>query len=368
MKVICGKDELMRGSQIVQTVVSPRSTLPILSNFLFETDGTQLKLSSTDLEVGVSCYIKGEIAKEGSITIPAKRFADIIKELPGSENIEIKADDTNQINIRCGKSHFVLMGLPKAEYPVLPDFPQEKTFSVAKSLLKSMLRRTAFAVSTDETRYVLNGVYLVADEGTLKLVATDGRRLALISRDGIDKKIKHKAIIPTKAVNEVMRILSADEKDGEVTIGITENQIAFRVDNITIISRLIEGTFPNYDQVIPKKHEVQIKLNVKDALSAVRQMSLLTADKASTVKFLFGKNVLRITASSHGLGSGEVELDIEHAEPQLEIAFNPSFIIDILKNVEDSDVHFSLTNSLNPALISPAGDKSYLCVVMPMRI
>lgn len=368
MKVICGKEELLRGTQIVQTVVSPRSTLPILSNFLFETDGQQIKLSSTDLEVGVTCSMKAEIVKEGSITIPAKRFGDIIRELPADKDIEIKADESNQISIKCGKSHFVLMGLPKSEYPVLPQFPEEKTFKAQKSLLRTMFRRAAFAVSTDETRYVLNGVYLIAETGTLKLVATDGRRLAYISRECLDKKVLHKAIIPTKAVNEVQRIMSADEKDEDVVVGVTENQVAFKVGGVTILSRLIEGTFPNYEQVIPKKHEMQIKVNVKEALSAVRQMSLLTSDKASTVKFLFARNLLRISASAQGLGSGEVELDIEHAGPNVEIAFNPSFLIDILKNIESDQVVFELTTALNPALLSPANDKDYLCVVMPMRL
>lgn len=368
MKVICGKEELVRGIQIVQTVVSPRSTLPILSNFLFESEGQQLKLSSTDLEVGVSCYIKGEIVKEGSITIPAKRFGDITRELSEKENIEIKTDDTNQISVKSGKSKFMLMGLPKNEYPVLPQFPEEKTFTLAKDLLRTMLRRTAFAVSTDETRYVLNGVYMVAESGILKFVSTDGRRLSYISRELPDKKLSVRAIIPTKAVNEVQRILQADEKDEEVKIGVTENQIAFRIGDITIISRLIEGTFPNYEQVIPKKHEVEIKVGVKAVLSAVRQMALLTSDKAAAVKFLFAKNLLRISASAQGLGSGEVELDIDYAGGNIEIAFNPAFMIDILKNADSETVHFELTSSLNPALVSPENDKNYQCVVMPMRL
>jgi DNA polymerase III subunit beta len=368
MKVLCEKDELLRGTQIVQSIVSARSTLPILSNFLFEAEGQTIKLSSTDLEVGVSCFIKGEITKEGSITIPAKRFADIVRELPESKQIEIRADETNQISIKCGKSHFILMGLPKSEYPVLPDFPDEKTFKIQKTLLKTMFRRTSFAVSTDETRYVLNGVYLIAENGFLKFVATDGRRLAYISRECIDKKFAHRAIIPTKSVNEVQKILSSEEKDSEVKIGVTENQIAFQIENITILSRLIEGAFPNYEQVIPKKHESQIKVNVKEALSAVRQMSLLTSDKASTVKFLFAKNMLRISAQAQGLGSGESEIDIEYSGANLEIAFNPGFLIDILKNTDDDTVIFELTNSLNPALLSPSNDKNYLCVVMPMRL
>lgn len=368
MKVICGKEELLRGTQIVQTVVSPRSTLPILSNFLFEAENEKIKLSSTDLEVGVSCYISGEIVKEGSITIPAKRFGDIIRELPEGNEIEIRADETNQISVKSGKSQFLIMGLPKSDYPVLPLFPEDKIFSIPQTQLKAMLRRTSFAVSTDETRYVLNGVYLIAEEGELKLIATDGRRLAYTARKNIDKKASYRAIIPTKAVNEVGRILSAQEGEGDAVVGITENQVAFKIGSITILTRLIEGTFPNYEQVIPKKHERQIKLRTKETLSAVKQTSLLTSDKTSTIKFTFGKNILRVSASTQGFGSGEVEMEIDHPGSTLEISFNPAFLIDVLKNVDEDEILLGLTNSLTPALIQPLNDKDYLCVVMPVRL
>lgn len=368
MKLICGKEDLLRGVQIVQTVVSARSTLPILSNFLLEAQGQLIKLSSTDLEVGVSCFIKGEISKEGDITIPAKRFGDIIRELPDDKSIEVRSDESNQVDIKCGKSHFSLMGLAKADFPVLPAFPEDKNFTISASVFKQMLRRTAFAASTDETRYVLNGVYMLADGGTLRLISTDGRRLAYISTEVTDKTITSKAIIPTKAVNEIQRLLSQDDSGEDVQVGLTENQIAVKIKDITIISRLIDGSFPNYDQVIPKKHERQIKLKVKDTLSAVKQMSLLSSDKSAVVKFTFGKNILRISAQAQGLGSGEVELDVEHSGSLLEIAFNPGFLMDVLKNIDDDEVFCDVTNSLTPAVLKPVKDSSYLCVVMPMRV
>lgn len=368
MKIICGKDELLRGTQIIQTVVSPRSTLPILSNFLFETEGNRIKLCSTDLEVGVTCYIKGEIIKEGAITIPAKRFGDIVREMPDNVSIEITSDNSNQIDIKFGKSHFVLEGLPKNDYPIMPKFPEEKSVKIPSGILRTMLRRTSFAVSNDETRYVLNGVFVSVENGVLRFVATDGRRLAFISREGIDKKIEHKAIVPAKAVNEIQKILFGEEKEQEIKIGLAENQIAFQIDSITVISRLIEGTFPNYEQVIPKKHDTEIKISVKEALQAVRQMSILASDKAFIVKFLFAKNILKVSASSSGLGSGEVELDAEYSGTNLEIAFNPAFLIDILRNVDEDYVYFNLTSPLNPALIRPVTDKNYICVVMPMRV
>ena len=368
MKVICSKEELLIGSQIVQTVVSPRSTLPILSNFLLETKDTSIKFSSTDLEVGVSCMIKGEVLKEGSITIPAKRFGEIVKELPNDKDIEIKADDTNQINIKCGKSKFVLMGLPKTDYPVLPAFPEEGVFEIPVVVIKNMLKRTAFAVSTDETRYVLNGVYIVAENGHIKMVATDGRRLAFVSREGFDKKLNKKAIIPAKAVNELQRVLSTTADQQKVRVGITENQIAFQMKDITLISRLIDGTFPNYEQVIPKKSEHQVQLKTKEALSVIRQMALLVADKSAVVKCLFSKGILKVSASAQGLGSGEAEMDALYEGPNIEMAFNPSFVIDILKNMDEDDIVVELTNPLNPAILRPLKDTAYICVIMPMRI
>jgi DNA polymerase-3 subunit beta len=368
MKIICAKEELVKGTQIVQAVVSPRSTLPILANFLIETEEDKIKLSATDLEVGVVCYIKGEVVKEGSSTIPAKRFSDVVKELADGSDIEIKSDESSQINVRSGKSHFVIMGLPKVDYPVLPSFPEEDIFEVSNQTLKMMIKSTAFAVSTDETRYTLNGVNIEIEKGLIKAVATDGRRLAFISREIPDKKVHKKAIIPTKAINEIQRLLAQGKETDQIRIGVTENQVSFRLDGITVMSRLIEGNFPSYEQVIPKKYEAQIKLKTKETLSLVRQMALLVSDKTAIVKFLFGKNVLRISTTAQGLGSGEAEEDIEYSGPNLEIAFNPNFLIDILKNVEDSDVFIELTSPLNPAVIRPVKDKEYVYVIMPMRV
>jgi DNA polymerase-3 subunit beta len=374
MKVICGKDELMKGIQTILPVVSSKSTLPVLSNFMFETEGDKIKLSSTDLEIAVKCHIKGEIVQEGAITIPAKRFADIIKELSSEADIEIKADETNQINIKSGKSKFTLMGISNTEYPVIPEFPKENNFTVKKDIFASMLRKTVFAVSKDSQRYVLNGVYFIIEEDVLKMVATDGRRLAYITAAGLGTKIKGKAIVPTKAVNDMLRLISAaDGKIEDIKIGIAENQCALEIGDITFLSTLIEGVFPNYEQVIPKKTESKVKLGVKDALSAVKQMALLTgdrlsSDRSSAVKFYFGPNLLRISASTAGLGSGEVEMEIDYKGAPAEINFNPNFIKEVLQNMDGDFTSFEFTNALNPATLAPEQDKNYLCVVMPMRV
>ncbi|MDR0820211.1 MAG: DNA polymerase III subunit beta [Endomicrobium sp.] len=373
MKVICGKEELIRGIQIVSPVTPSKNTLPALSNFLFETERDKIKLSSTDLEIAIQCYIKGEITEDGGITIPSKRFADIIKELSADDEIEIKADETNQINIKSGKSKFNLMGISKTEYPVIPEPPENNNFTIKREIFASMLKKTVFAASRDSQRYVLNGVYFVLGDGKLEIVATDGRRLAYIKANITQAEIKEKAIVPTKAVNDVLRLLSLDINYEDIKIGISDNRISAEINDVTLLSTLIEGAFPNYEQVIPKKSDLKVKLNVKNALTAVKQMSLLTdnrlsSDRSSAVKFCFSQDLLKISASSAGIGSGETELEIEYKNDPVEINFNPDFIKEIFQNIDKDSAIFEFTNSLNPAVIYPETDENYLCVVMPMRV
>jgi len=373
MHIICGKEELMKGVQIVSPIAPARSTLPVVSNSLLEIKENRVKLSSTDLEISVQCYIKGEVLEEGAVTIPTKRFADIIRELSPDKEIEIKSDEANQINIKSGKSKFNLMGIPKSEFPVLPEFSKENTFTIKREEFASMLRKTIFAVSGDIQRYVLNGVCFVMAGNKLSLVATDGRRLAYVVNEKMQKIGERKAIVPTKAATNMLRLLSSDTKSDSVNISTTDNQIAMEADDIAFLSTLIEGTFPNYEQVIPKKSELKIKLNVEDTLAAVKQMALLTgdglsSDRSSAIKFYFSADVLKISASTAGVGSGEVELEVEYKGKPDEINFNPNFIKDVLQNIGEDSAVFEFTNALNPAVVSPVTDKNYLCIIMPMRV
>jgi DNA polymerase-3 subunit beta len=373
MKVICAKEELIRGIQMLSPAAASKNTLPALSNFLFETEGDKIKLSFTDLEIAVQCYIRGEIVEDGGITIPSKRFTDIVKELYADNEVEIKADETNQINIKSGRSKFNLMGISKTEYPVIPKPPEKNSFTIKREIFASMLKKTVFAASRDSKRYVLNGVCFVLRGGKLEIIATDGRRLAYIKTDITQVEIKGKAIVPTKAVNNILRLLSLDVKSEDIKISIADNRISAEIDDVTMLSTLVEGVFPNYEQVIPKKSGLKIKLNVKNALTAIKQMALLTdnrlsSDRSSAVKFCFSQDLLKISASSTGIGSGETELEIEYKNSSEEINFNPDFIREVLQSIDEDSVIFEFTNSLNPALISPETDENYFCIVMPMRV
>jgi DNA polymerase-3 subunit beta len=373
MKVICVKETLMKGIQTVSPVAASKTSLPVLSNFAFETNEDKIKLSATDLEISIECYIKGEIIEEGSITIPAKRFLDIIKELPQDSQIEIIADESkNQILIKSGKSKFTLMGISYNEYPVIPKFQKENTFEIPKKVFLPMLKKTIFSVSKDVQRYQLTGIYLAYENNVLKMVATDGRRLAYCFNN-VDVKLKAEAIVPSKAIVDAIRLLTLEGEDENVKMCLAESRFYIEFDGIVILSTLIEGIFPSYEQVIPKDIENTARINVKETLQAVKQMVPFTnenlADKTSSLKFVFEKNALKLLAAAPGIGSGEYETEVEYkGSTPAEISFNLAFIKDVLQNIDEEWAEFKFSSKEKPALISPENDKNYICVVMPVRV
>jgi len=369
MQIVCSKSELLKGIQIVQSAVSSKSTLPVLSNILIETRANQLKLAATDLEVGVRCLIKAEIVKEGALTVPAKTFSDFVKTLPDSQEIKIVMQDATRMDVRSGKARCVLLGLPKEDFPVLPEFPEENSVAMESKMLLEMIRKTSFAASTDETRYILNGVYFMLDKGTARMVATDGRRLAFMARPVAEKKVNVAVIIPSKAVREVERLLLSEGLGTDtIKISVTENQVAFKINETVIISRLIDGHFPNYEQVIPKSTDVRIQLAAKDLLMMTQRAALGSGDRGGAVRFNLEKGKLRATGAAQGRVEVEDELPVEYTGNSLEIAFNPQFVQDVLKNIDASQVWLELTTSLNPGVIRPVGDDQMLSVIMPMRV
>lgn len=387
MKIICSKDELLKGVNLIQLAVSTKTTLPILSNFLIESEKEIIRLTSTDLEVGIHTFVSGQVVKTGQVTVPAKKFAEIIHELPNAK-IDIQSDKSNRVSITCANCHFLINGLPKEDYPLLPEFKEEKALTLPRVTLQKMLKKTSFAVSTDETRYVLNGVFFTinpasprgepqpkTEQTTASMVATDGRRLAYIKTsfsEKIDTPLQ--VIIPTKTVNKLMDLLGRNEVEN-VSVSVTENQVGFKIPDqagkdTILISRLIEGTFPNYEQVIPKSYDIQLKLNTKDFLQVTKRASLLVSEKGGSVKYSLANNTLKVSSISPGLGEVEEKMAIEYQGESFEIAFNPVYILDALKAMDSEEVFFELTAPLNPGLLHPVSkDKEeYLCVLMPMRI
>lgn len=369
MEVHCLKEELLKGVQLVQSAISSRSTLPVLSNILVESHNGGLRLSSTDLEVGIRCAVKADVKEPGATTVPARTLSEFLKTLEDGRELFLKVGEGQKIEVRAGRDRCVLIGLPKDDYPVLPEFSAEKAIAVPAAMLKEMVKKTIFAVSTDETRYVLNGVNFMIDKGALALISTDGRRLAFVRREGLDKKAQANAIVPTKAVQELQRVLAADGGSEEpVHVQFTENQVTFRYKTTVILSRLIEGHFPNFDQVIPRSHEMEAKMPAKRLLSATQRAAVGTLEKGGSVRFNLSKGKLQISASAQGRVEVEAEVEADYAGEPFSIAFNPQYVIDVLRSLEGEDVIIDLTTPLNPGVVRPAGDDGYKYVVMPMQL
>jgi len=371
MEITCKRDELINVLHMVQPVVGTKAALPVLGNLLLETKGKRLDVTGTDLEVGVRCCMNVSVIEPGAITLPAKTFSEVVRELP-ADDVTVKVHEGSQVRIKSGKAIFNLMGLSKEDYPVLPKFEIRGEILIDQSGLTEMIRKTIFSVSHDETRYVLCGIYFNVEKGKMKMVSTDGRRLSYISREiETEKKIEANVIVPIKAVNELSRILTqatTKEEDGKVRISIEENQIGFLVSDTILISRLIEGHFPNYEQVIPQSSEIRLNIKTEELLQATRRVALLTSEKSNSIRYSLRKDELIISANTEGLGEARDVVGIDYGGAEMEIAYNPQFLIDVLRNIGSEEVFLELSNSLNPCLIRPTTGEDYISIVMPMRI
>jgi DNA polymerase-3 subunit beta len=362
MKFKVEKEVLLNGIQIVQNVITTKSALPILSHILIETQQDTLKLTATDLDIGISCVIPVDIQEQGAITIPAKRFNDIIRELPAND-VNITTKKNNQVTIETESCQFKIMGLAREEFPKLPEFKDKEVITLEQEVLKQMLSLTTFAASFDETRYILNGILFRINKNVLTLVATDGKRLAIIEKkinQDIDKDIS--IIVPIKTIHELNRNL---KDEGEMSLVLGTNQVLFEMGSIVVISRLIEGEFPDYKQVIPPASENKIKADRTQFLLAVRRAALLSTPDYQAVKFEVFKNKAVVSKSTPDIGESHEELPIEYSGKEMVIGFNPNYLIDVLKNLNTDSIELELTDSEKPGVIRMNG---YVYIVLPMRL
>jgi DNA polymerase-3 subunit beta len=356
------KENVLVGLQNVQNVVSLRTTLPILSNVLVQAGNKGLELTTTDLDVAVRCTVPADVSKPGGTTLPARKLFSILKELPGTD-IEIEVDDRNSAAIRCGSSFYRIMGLPEEEFPRFPQ-ADGKSLKIEQGVLRQMLRKTAYAVSTDETRYVLNGVYMAFKADKLTVVATDGRRLALVERElEVPKGAEAELILPTKAVTELQRLLT---DKGDIKLAVGENQVICNLDSVTLAAKPVEGTYPNFRQVIPTEARERVTLERESLLGALHRASILASDKSQSVKLSFTKNQLTITATTPDVGEAKETLAINYKGKELNIAFNPQYLMDPLRNLDADEVFLELTDELSPGVIKVS--EPFLYVIMPMRL
>lgn len=373
MKFKINRDHFSNGLAQVLNVVGSKAAMPILSNVLIEAEKDGISLTTTNLDLGIRCKIKAEIKEGGSVTLPVKRLATIVRELP---NVDVSFDSTanHQVKIASGGSNFRIMGLGAEEFPKLPDSGDDKSYTLDQGELATMLGNVAYAQSTDETRYILNGVYFNFKDGKLSLVATDGRRLALVGKDlPVPAASAGAIILPAKTVAELLRLLGKGEK---VKIAFNERRAAFQIDtgkeaggltdSIYLFSKVVEGNYPNYQQVIPKETHQRIKLERELFLQCVHRAALVTSEKSNSVKIKLTANLLEITASSPDFGEAHESMAISYSGPDLQVAFNPQFVMDPLRALTKDEVFFELKDEVSPGVFKTL--ESFVCVIMPVRL
>ena len=368
MNLTISKEQIINGLQAVQNIVSTRTTLPILSNVLLRAEGDRLEFTATDLDVTIACAVEAKVRKPGASTVPVKKLFGITRELANLE-LDLEVDEKNACSICSGASFYKINGLSADEFPPLPQFKDDKKVVLPQETLKGMMKKTSFAISTDESRYTLNGIFLSLKDHKMTMVATDGRRLALVDEEmDVPEKSEGEFIMPAKTVNELNRLL---QDKGEVEVRFTENQASFTLKDekggtILIITKLIEGNYPNYRQVIPSQTKERISLVRDEFLHAVRRAEIMTSEKSNSVKLTFQKNKLEITANSPEIGEAKETLTVNYSGPDMAIAFNPKYIIDPLNALPNDEVFLELIDELSPGVLKINGP--FLYVVMPMRL
>ncbi len=370
MEFKCVKDDFYNAIQIVEKAVSIRSTLPIIGNILIEATKKGLKLSSNDLEMGIELLIDANIVQEGAILAPAKTLSSIVSKLPAGE-VNFTVGSTNNIKINCGRSKFNIHGLPTDEFPMLHKLDKGTNLEIEADALKEIVKQTIIAVSMDESKHVLNGVLIEVEKNVIKFTATDGFRLAqrkAILKNAIKDGISVSIIVPMKALQEVSRIIQQENFDGNILIMIAKEQVAFDIGTVYLISRLIQGQFPDYKQVIPKEGKVKVIMSRKDLLESAERASIIASSNANIIKIESSKDQILISANTANIGNVAELVDVQ-TEGKLDfpVAFNVRLIMDVLKNIDEDNIVFFLNSPSSPGIISPKENKDYTYVLMPIR-
>lgn len=365
MKLSCNQEKFNKSLNIVNKIIGTRGTLPILNNILLSTDKGRLKLASTDLEIGITTWIGAKIDQDGSITVPAKVLTDFIS-TNDDEKIDIVLTDTT-LELKSNKYQAHIKGIEATEFPLIPEVKSEKLISLPVKSFQEAIRKILFACAIDETRPVLTGVYLSIEKDIIKIASTDSYRLAeaTLKLEQISSK-NISVIIPNRTMSELGRILSVVSKN--IDIYLEENQILFVLDDTQIISRLIEGNFPDYKQIIPKEHSSHFELSTSELTKTVKMASFFARESANNIKLNFSKDELLVSAVSPQLGDNVSKIMIKSEGEDLDIAFNAKFVLDILNVLDEEDVVIEANGKLQPTIIRSKKDKKFIYVVMPLRV
>lgn len=363
MKFVISRNDLNSLIRRLQNVVPQNTPIPVLTHILLEADNNELVCTATDLTVSVRCSSHAHVNKPGALSIPYRRFFQLVRELTDA-NIEMFSPDNHSIQITSGSSRFKLHSMDKSDFPMLPDMQNAKRFSISAEQFRAMLQRTAFAVAKEENRFILTGVLLSISNNTMTIVGTDGKRLAkidadvMVSTDGMEEYI-----IPIKAVEEMIKLCSEDK---DITLFLDHDKIALECGNNILVTKLLSGEFPDFSPIISTQSSVTLDLHREELMTLLKQVSLFTNETSHSVKFTFTPGDLTLTANCSQIGEGKVSMAVNYTGPLLEIAFNPFFFLDILKHSKDEIVSLGISDSYNPGMITDS--TRGLFIIMPMRL
>ena len=378
MKISCLQENLAKGLSTVGRAVAARSTLPVLSNILLETDEGRLRLAATNLEIGISTWIGARVEEEGRITVPARLLTEFVNSLPPAQIDMELADRTQTLNLKCARYEANIKGIDAGEFPEVPTAETiggRNSLHLAADTFRQMIEQSVFAAATDESRPILTGVLAKFHQGGLTLAAADGFRLAVTSADvGVDLDESAKVIIPARALSELVRISDGEEETIELVITPNRNQILFHLGSTDVVSQLIEGNFPDYNQIVPKAHSTRTVVSTQELLKAVKVAFLFARDAANIVRFNIvpgseltpGQIVITGTSAEFGDNVGEIDATTEGEG--IEIAFNARYMIDALSVIGTAEVALETSTASSPGVLRPVGGSDFLCVIMPMHI
>jgi len=362
MKFTISKEEFIKGLQLVQPIIASHTTVPVLFNVLITAEKDKIHLFATDLAVSMKCPLQAEVAKTGSCSFNAKMLFSIARELP-QDNADFHVEDKNRAIIECGQSSYKLLGISADEFPAIPPLKVDNSFVIDQALFKDMLQKTVYASSDDESRLILNGVLMSVKGQKLLVVATDGRRLALVEKEveiPADQKVDF--VIPTKTIDQLIKIL---KDEGQVKISLTKNMASFEMENCTLISKLIEGVYPNYQQVIPNQCDERITVERESLLGALRRMAIMANERNPSIKMTISKNQLQIASSNSDIGEANEQIPVKYGGKTISMAFNPNYLMDPLKSLASDDIAIEFTDELSPAVVK--SNIPFIYVLMPLR-
>jgi DNA polymerase-3 subunit beta len=371
MEFTVSKADLVRELNLSQGVVEKKTTIPILSNVLLEASGDRLSLTATDLELGIRCATPATLKSAGAGTIPAKKLLDYVRLLPDGE-VNFKFSDNHWATITCGRSRTRIAGMSRESYPELPEMPAPLA-QLPIGLLASMISKTIFAISAEESRFTLNGALLVLSEGSVTLVATDGHRLSLVEYENpLGSPAPYRALLPRKAMGELLKLASdAEDKSAAVDFAGDDNHLFFQLGSRLLISRKLTGNFPDFERVLPKGHSHTVELDREEFRAAIERVSQFADERSRAIKVRFADNEATIHSSLSESGESEESLAVEYGGPTVEIGFNAQYLLEFLRAVPEAKVAFHFKDAQSAGELTPAGegvDYKYRYVVMPMRI